>query len=43
MIIKVDHDKSKLIVLYPNDDMVVFYDFDTLDNLISLAYCLNYT
>ena len=40
MIIKVDHDKSKLIVLYPNDDMVVFYDFDTLDNLISLAYCL---
>ena len=26
MIIKVDHEKSKLIVLYPNDDMVVFYD-----------------
>jgi len=40
MVIKVDHAKSKLIVLYPNDDMVVFYDFDTLDNLISLAYCL---
>jgi exodeoxyribonuclease V alpha subunit len=40
MIIKVDHEKSKLIVLYPNDDMVVFYEFDTLDNLISLAYCL---
>lgn len=40
MVIKVDHEKSKLIVLYPNDDMVVFYDFDTLDNLISLAYCL---
>jgi exodeoxyribonuclease V alpha subunit len=40
MIIKVDHDKSKVVVLYPNDDMVVFYDFDTLDNLISLAYCL---
>jgi len=40
MIIKVDHDKSKLVVLYPNDNMVVFYDFETLDNLISLAYCL---
>lgn len=40
MIIKVDHEKSKLVVLYPNDDMVVFYDFDTLDNLVSLAYCL---
>ena len=40
MIIKVDHSSSKLLVLYPNDDMVVFYDFDTLDNLISLAYCL---
>ncbi|PIF04516.1 MAG: exodeoxyribonuclease V subunit alpha [Arcobacter sp.] len=40
MIIKIDHKKSKLVVLYPNDDMVVFYDFDTLDNLISLAYCL---
>jgi exodeoxyribonuclease V alpha subunit len=40
MVIKVDFDKSKLIVLYPNDDMVVFYDFDTLDHLISLAYCL---
>ena len=40
MVIKIDHEASKLIVLYPNDDMVVFYDFDTLDNLISLAYCL---
>ena len=40
MIIKIDHEKSKLVILYPNDDMVVFYDFDTLDNLISLAYCL---
>ncbi len=40
MVIKVDHEASKLIVLYPSDDMVVFYDFDTLDHLISLAYCL---
>ncbi len=22
------------------DDMIVFYDFDDLDNLLSLAYCL---
>ena len=40
MIVKIDHEESKLLVLYPSDDMVVFYDFDTLDNLISLAYCL---
>ena len=40
MIIKLDFDESKAIILYPNDDMVVFYDFNTLDNLISLAYCL---
>ena len=40
MVIKIDHDASKILILYPNDDMVVFYDFDTLDNLISLAYCL---
>jgi exodeoxyribonuclease V alpha subunit len=40
LIIKLDFDESKAVILYPNDDMVVFYDFDTLDNLISLAYCL---
>jgi len=40
MIIKLDFDNSKCIVLYPNDDMVVFYDFDMLDSLLSLAYCL---
>jgi len=40
MIIKVDHDKSQVVILYPNDDMVVFYGFDVLDHLISLAYCL---
>ena len=40
MIIKIDHENSKLLILYPNDDMVVFYDFNTLDTLISLAYCL---
>ena len=40
MIIKLDFDEKKANILYPNDDMVVFYDFDTLDNLISLAYCL---
>ncbi len=40
MIIKLDFEESKCIILYPNDDTVVFYDFDTLNNLISLAYCL---
>lgn len=40
MVIKIDHESKRLLVLYPTDDMVVFYDFDTLDNLISLAYCL---
>ena len=40
MIIKIDFDDEKCIVLYPNDDTVVFYDLNTLDNLISLAYCL---
>ncbi len=40
MVIKIDHEERKLLVLYPSDDMVVFYDFDLLDSLISLAYCL---
>ncbi|MDY0364379.1 MAG: AAA family ATPase [Arcobacteraceae bacterium] len=40
LVIKIDFDDEKLIVLYPNDDMVVFYDFDSLDYLLSLAYAL---
>ncbi len=40
LIIKLDFEENKCIVLYPNDDMVVFYDFDDLDSLLSLAYCL---
>lgn len=40
MIIKLDFDENICIVLYPNDDMVVFYEFDMLDSLLSLAYCL---
>ncbi|GGD37903.1 ATP-dependent RecD-like DNA helicase [Malaciobacter pacificus] len=40
LIIKLDFEEDKCIVLYPNDDMVVFYDFDGLSNLLSLAYCL---
>ncbi|RXK01051.1 exodeoxyribonuclease V subunit alpha [Arcobacter sp. CECT 8986] len=40
LIIKLDFDDRKCIVLYPNDDMVVFYDFDDLNSLLSLAYCL---
>ena len=40
LIIKLDFDEEKCIVLYPNDDMVVFYDFDNVYALLSLAYCL---
>ncbi|RXJ89106.1 exodeoxyribonuclease V subunit alpha [Arcobacter sp. CECT 8983] len=40
LIIKLDFDEQKCIVLYPNDDMVVFYEFDELSSLLSLAYCL---
>lgn len=40
LIIKLDFDNHHCVVLYPNDDMVVFYDFDMLDSLLSLAYCL---
>jgi exodeoxyribonuclease V alpha subunit len=40
LIIKLDFDEEKCIVLYPNDDMVVFYDFDNVYSLLSLAYCL---
>ncbi|AXH09972.1 exodeoxyribonuclease V subunit alpha [Malaciobacter halophilus] len=40
LIIKLDFDDKKCIVLYPNDDMVVFYDMDDLNSLLSLAYCL---
>ena len=40
MVIKIDHENQTMIVLYPNDDMVVFYDFDMLEGLVSLAYCL---
>jgi len=40
LIIKLDFEENQCIVLYPNDDMVVFYDFDDLSSLLSLAYCL---
>jgi len=40
MIIKLDFDNEIAIVLYPNDDVVVFYNFDELDSLLSLAYSL---
>lgn len=40
LIIKLDFEENHCIVLYPNDDMVVFYDFEDLSSLLSLAYCL---
>ena len=40
MIIKLDFTDDQAVVLYPNDDIVVFYDFGELDYMISLAYSL---
>ena len=40
MIIKLDFDNEQCIVLYPNDDCVVFYSFGQIETLLSLAYCL---
>ena len=40
LVIKLDFDEKKCVVLYPNDDMVVFYDFDNIHHLLNLAYCL---
>mgnify|MGYP000681081385 CR=1 FL=1 len=40
LIIKLDFEEEKCIVLYPNDDMVVFYAFENISSLLSLAYCL---
>lgn len=40
LIIKLDFEEEKCVVLYPNDDIVVFYDFDNLHTLLNLAYCL---
>ncbi|WP_152058070.1 ATP-dependent DNA helicase, partial [Aliarcobacter butzleri] len=40
LIIKLNFEEEKCIVLYPNDDMVVFYDFENVHHLLSLAYCL---
>lgn len=40
IIIKIDLDENVASVLYPNDDMVVFYPLDDIQNLLSLAYCL---
>jgi len=40
LIIKIDKENEQLIVLYPNDEVIVFYDFSEVDNLLSLAYAL---
>ncbi len=40
IIIKLDLEERECLVLYPNDDMVVYYDFDQLDSHLSLAYAL---
>jgi exodeoxyribonuclease V alpha subunit len=40
LIISISFDDEVLVVLYPNDDMVVFYSFKIVDNLLALAYSL---
>lgn len=40
MIIKLDFENDLCVVLYPNDDTVVFYNFTQIESLLSLAYCL---
>ncbi|MCI0501136.1 MAG: AAA family ATPase [Epsilonproteobacteria bacterium] len=40
MIIKLDFENEHCVVLYPNDDTVVFYSFAQIESLLSLAYCL---
>lgn len=40
MIIKLDFENEQCVVLYPNDDTVVFYSFAQIESLLSLAYCL---
>jgi len=41
VLVKLDFIEEKIIVFYPNDDMVVFYDFDTISTYLNLAYCLS--
>lgn len=40
LIIRLNFGDSVAVVLYPNDDIVVYYDFSELRGLISLAYSL---
>jgi exodeoxyribonuclease V alpha subunit len=40
MVIKLDFENEQCVVLYPNDDTVVFYSFVQIEQLLSLAYCL---
>jgi len=40
LIIKLNFEDSIAVVLYPNDDLVVYYEFSELKSLLSLAYSL---
>jgi exodeoxyribonuclease V alpha subunit len=40
LIVKIKAQEEQCIVLYPNDGLVVYYHFDDLDTLLSLAYGL---
>ncbi len=40
LVFKIDTDEELLSVFYPNEDLVVHYDFDQLKNYLSLSYAL---
>lgn len=40
LVFKIDEDEDLLYVFYPNEDLVVQYDFDQLKTHLSLAYAL---
>ncbi len=40
LIVKINATDEQCIVLYPNDNLIVYYHFDDLDILLSLAYAL---
>ncbi len=40
LVFKIDRDEEVLFVFYPNEEVVVQYDFDQLKNYLSLSYAL---
>lgn len=40
IVIKIDFEEQQAVVLYPNDELIVFYNLDDTPMLLNLAYCL---